>query len=287
VGFPEKRWGGGTRAVDYLLVGHVCVDETPDGPRLGGTAAYAAVLAHALGLRVGLVTSVAADVDLAASLPSVAAFVVPSRESTRFRNVSCAGQRQQALLARAVPLTLEAIPVPWRAAPLVHLAPVADEVDVAIVAALRPAVGFLGATPQGWLRAWDAAGPVRQRPWGPLAAALQPLDALVVSDEDLAGEPAGVAPLVGAGRCVARTRGAGGVQVYEGEAVCDLPAFPATVADETGAGDVFAAAWFVRLAAGDSAVGAARFAAAAAACAVERSGPYAAPTAAEIEERSG
>ena len=43
--------------VDYLVVGHITQDLTPDGPRLGGTATYSALTARALGLQVGVVTS--------------------------------------------------------------------------------------------------------------------------------------------------------------------------------------------------------------------------------------
>ena len=34
--------------VDYLVIGHVAHDLTPEGPRLGGTAAYSALTAMAL-----------------------------------------------------------------------------------------------------------------------------------------------------------------------------------------------------------------------------------------------
>ena len=44
--------------VDYLVIGHVTEDLTPTGPRLGGTAAFAALTARAFGLRTGIVTSV-------------------------------------------------------------------------------------------------------------------------------------------------------------------------------------------------------------------------------------
>ena len=43
--------------VDYLVIGHVAHDLTPEGPRLGGTVAYSALTARALGLRVGVVTA--------------------------------------------------------------------------------------------------------------------------------------------------------------------------------------------------------------------------------------
>ena len=40
--------------VDYLIIGHITLDLTPDGPRLGGTVTYSALMAQALGLRVGI-----------------------------------------------------------------------------------------------------------------------------------------------------------------------------------------------------------------------------------------
>ena len=122
----------------------------------------------------------------------------------------------------------------------------AREVDPGLAAGLRPTVRFLGATPQGWLRDWDASGVIVPRPWDDLAAHLAPLDALVVSEEDLAAEPAGATPLVAVGSFVALTRGAAGVRLIGRDGVEDVPACPARVHDPTGAGDVFAAAWFAR-----------------------------------------
>ena len=50
--------------VDYLLIGHLTHDVFLSGERLGGTVAYAGLMAHALGLRVGLVTSWAGELPL-------------------------------------------------------------------------------------------------------------------------------------------------------------------------------------------------------------------------------
>ncbi len=46
--------------VDYLVIGHLTRDLTNQGPRLGGTAAYSALTAQALGMRAGIVTTWAA-----------------------------------------------------------------------------------------------------------------------------------------------------------------------------------------------------------------------------------
>lgn len=75
----------------------------------------------------------------------------------------------------------------------------------------------------------------------------------------------------GAGTVVA-TLGARGAIVVTAEAATAVPACKAQVVDTTGAGDCFVGALAARLLGGTSAVEAARFAAAAAACSVEKLG---------------
>ena len=72
--------------VDYLVIGHIAVDLTPQGPRIGGTAAYAALTAQALGLRVGIVTSWASEVS-AERLRDIPTINLPSENSTTFENI--------------------------------------------------------------------------------------------------------------------------------------------------------------------------------------------------------
>ena len=50
--------------IDYLLIGHVTEDITPDTTVIGGTAAYAGLTAHALGMKVGLITSCNPELSL-------------------------------------------------------------------------------------------------------------------------------------------------------------------------------------------------------------------------------
>ena len=50
--------------VDYLVIGHVAHDLIPGGWRLGGTVAYSALTARAMGYRVGIFTAVGPETSL-------------------------------------------------------------------------------------------------------------------------------------------------------------------------------------------------------------------------------
>lgn len=117
---------------DLLLIGHATRDLVPEGGwRVGGTVVYAAVTALRLGKRPAIVTAAAPDVlaALAALAPQIPVAAVASPTSTTFENrYAPDGRRLQHLRERAADLTLAAIPAAWRAAPLVLLAPVAQEV---------------------------------------------------------------------------------------------------------------------------------------------------------------
>ena len=102
----------------FVVVGHVVRDIVPDGWRLGGTATYASVQAQRLGLPVGIVTHVAADVKLSELLPGIAIAGSPSSASTTFQNVYERGKRKQRVLTHAAAITEDDVPKEWRAAAL-------------------------------------------------------------------------------------------------------------------------------------------------------------------------
>src|SRR5262249_26033018 len=138
-------------------------------------------------------------------------------------------------------------------APIVHLAPLAQEVDPALAGCFPAAL--LGITPQGWLRAWDERGLVRPTDWRDADALLERADAVVLSEEDVArpeqiAELAARTPGVAARpRLRGATQGKRGPTVYRrGQPPRRSPAFRAErEADPTGAGDVFAAAFLIHL----------------------------------------
>ncbi len=117
--------------VGYLVIGHVSQDLTSSGSRLGGTAAYSALTAKALGLRVGVLTSSGPETDLDV-LQDILVVSAPSEHSTTFENIYSESGRRQVLHHHADRLSFENIPEPWRRTAIIHLGPVAQEIDTAL-----------------------------------------------------------------------------------------------------------------------------------------------------------
>jgi sugar/nucleoside kinase (ribokinase family) len=268
------------RPVDYLVIGHLSLDTTPEGLAPGGTAAYASLTARALGLRVGLVTSTGPGCDVSL-LDGLQLRSVPAQATTAFENVYSTDGRQQWLHARAAEIGPDHIPRAWRSAAIVHLGPIAAEVDPAL--ADQFAGALVGVTPQGWMRAWDEQGRVRQQPWRPAPAVLNAAGAVVLSLEDLQGDEVAVEELAQLFRLLVVTDAAHGARVYWNRDLRHVPAPAVTEVDPTGAGDVFAAAFFIRMHQTRDPWEAARFANALASASVTRRGIAGVPTPAEIE----
>ncbi len=270
-------------AVNYLIVGHVSRDLTPEGPVLGGTAAYAGLTARALGLRVGVVTAAGPDLDLS-PLQDLYLECVPSQVSTTFENRYTPDGREQWLHALAPGLGGEAVPPAWRTAPIVHLAPIAGEVDPALVDFFG--AGLLGVTPQGWMRAWDESGRVRPSRLEGAEAVLPAAGAVVVSLEDVAGDESLIEEMAEHCRLLVVTEGPGGARLYWNGDRRRIPAPRVTEIDPTGSGDIFAAAFFIRLYQTRDPWEAARFANCLASASVTRRGIQSIPRPEEIEAAS-
>ncbi|HYP41770.1 MAG TPA: PfkB family carbohydrate kinase [Chloroflexia bacterium] len=279
------------RRPDYLVVGHVTKDLLPGGQGVtaGGTASYSALTAQRLGLRAAIVTACAREDDYLLDEARQAGIWVCSIEAphtTTFRNIyDGRGHRTQIIGAQASPIAYGDIPEAWRGAAIVHLGPVAQELDENMPRLFRECL--LGITPQGWLRSWDGEGRVTHSAW-PITAALRDLPKnafLVLSIEDLDYAPRLVDAYVKLAPQVAITEGAGEATIYSNGRVVKVPAYRSASIDPTGAGDVFATALFVRYKeTGDPAV-ATRFAHAAAAIAIEGPGTSAIPDRAGVEGR--
>jgi sugar/nucleoside kinase (ribokinase family) len=223
---------------DYLLIGHITHDETPDGSRLGGTVSYSGGTALAMGQQVAAVTSIRTDDPVLAALPPMTLARVETESSSVFANIYQGDMRWQILKSRAATLSLEDVPGNWRHAPIVHLAPLTDEVDPELAFAFPDAL--VAITPQGWMRAWDNAGVIRPKRWEHAERLLPAVGACILSEEDIHRDRVLENYYAGLAKLLIVTRAAQGCTVYrQGESPLNIPAPSVSVIDATGAGDVF------------------------------------------------
>lgn len=267
--------------VDYLVIGHITRDLTPQGPMLGGTAAYAALTARAMGLRAGIVTACAADLPMP-ELQGVPVALLPSENTTTFENIETSKGRIQYIDTVGPVLNLSHVPEVWRHAAIVHLGPVANEVDPNLARAFPNAL--VGLTPQGWLRSWDARGKVSFGEWPEAAYVLENAAAAALSIHDVEESEQRIEEMLASIRILAITEGAAGVRLYWNGDLRRFRSPQVQVVDTTGAGDIFAAAFFIRLHATHDPWEAARCAAQLAAYSVTRRGLDSVPTPAEVEQ---
>jgi len=268
---------------DFVVVGHTVRDLVPGGWRLGGTTTFAAVQAHRLGMTVGVVTSAAADLDVAAELPFAQVVQVPSPATTSFENVYAAGHRHQYVRARAAAIPRDAVPEPWLSAPIVLLGPVFGELEPGF-GTIFDDVALVGVSAQGWLRSLDGEGRVLHRMWdGP--PFWTRCDVLFMSDEDLVDGGDALSRWATEVPVVAMTESWKGARVCSAGRWRRIDAFPEAEVDPTGAGDTFATGFLIRLRETGSVGDAARFGAAAASLSVGGAGVAAMPSRDEVEAR--
>jgi 1D-myo-inositol 3-kinase len=231
-------------APDFVAIGHVTLDRFGESTRPGGSALYAAVTAHRLGLSVGLLTSHGDDFPLEVIPSKIEVISVPAADTTLFEHRHEPGGRVSHVRAVASPLTPDDVPDDWRDAALSLLAPVIDEVDPLIATLFTD--GAVGAAAQGWMRHVQPDGLVVPRVWLSPEPLLQSVQALFLSREDIRGQEAAVVEWfqrmpVG----VLTADRAGALLFVNGERYEVLPR-PASELDPTGAGDVFAATFLVQ-----------------------------------------
>ena len=267
--------------VDYLVIGHVAHDLTPDGWRLGGTVAYSALTARALGLRVGVVTASGSETSLDA-LQGISVISSDSPQSTTFENIYTENGRVQYLRAQATQLNFASVPEAWRRASIIHIGPIANEVDSILPKDFSPAL--LGITPQGWMRERAEDGRVLHSAWKNAEPALQKASAIVMSREDVDGDDELIEHMAHQTRILAVTEASAGCVLYWNGDRRRFRAPEVHEVDATGAGDVFAAAFFIRLFKTRDPWESARFATLIASHSVTRIGLAGIPTPQEIEE---
>lgn len=256
---PFRKAAGGSRVQqmrtpDYLVIGHITADRLADGSCvLGGTALYSALTAARLGARVAVLTRGVYGREVEGlQIPSLEPFlgevniiVQDAATPTVFVNDYRAERRVQTLLHWAGRIDLNGLPPHWRNAKIVHLGPIADEIDPRQGAGLTNQ--FLGATPQGWMRSWPrtGGGQVSHIPLKLPGSLTERLDSVIVSIDEIPFTRE-IVNRVGERRLSVVTRDSEGAQVIAGGEKIDLPGHRVKVVDPSGAGDVFAAAFFLK-----------------------------------------
>ena len=287
----------GDRAPEFLTIGHATHDMRPDGSSSpGGTVTFAALTAYHLGLASAIVTRADAQLfgELPSHLPGIGLAGRLSPATTTFVNTYDHGFRTQYIRARADLLDAEDIPTTWLGAPIILLAPLAQELTPELLKLFQRRPGtIVAATPQGWLRRWDADGRVWPTPWSDAEQMLPQIDVLILSHDDLL-------PFAGGNRIEAdamlsrwslsvpllvATDGQYGATLFQHGKTHHFPAYYGREVDPTGAGDVFAAAFLVHLHRHGSPEGAVDFANCAASLSIEHEGITGIPTMEAVSAR--
>ena len=266
---------------DIVVVGHVVQDLTPQGSRLGGAATFASLQARRLGCSVGVATRARQDVLQDPQLSGIIFAGRSSETTTTFENTYDGASRRQRVHSQAGGITWADVPAEWRQASTVLLGPVCGEVAHDFSRLFTESLIGVGA--QGWLRVLDEDAHVQPTAWGG-APFWRGCQVLFVSDEDLVDDEQ-LDQWVTDLPAVVVTRERRGARVHDEGRWREIPALPVEEVDPTGAGDVFAAAFLVRLQETNDVADAARFASVAAAFAVEAEGIGAIATREQIDER--
>jgi sugar/nucleoside kinase (ribokinase family) len=229
--------------LDYLVIGHLTADITPDGIQLGGTVAFSGLTAARLGLRTGIITSYSDDLNTSKVLDL---WIKRKRSalSTTFKNVSDGVNRTQYLYHQAEPLTKHDIPIFKFQPKIVHLGPVANEVDPNILELFPDSLKCL--TPQGWFRGINSEQHVVLQAWEGYEGHLANADIAVISLEDVQKDEEQIAKMASLIPIFVVTENYKGARVYWYNDARFVKAPEVKYQEDTGAGDIFATAFFYR-----------------------------------------
>lgn len=281
--------------VDLLLVGSITRDLVDDPglsadsesvrsapSRLGGTVSFAANTALRMGRHPTIITRAASERDLDELPAEVERIVLPSAVTTTFANVYTPAGRVQHVYTPAPPILAHEVPPAYHSPRAVLLGPLVDEIGPDIPP-LFGAQSLVAAVPQGWMRRWDKSGRVYAKPWQSFAEILPYVDVLVASMEDIDFDLTRLIPFFHWVPLIVMTEYREGSSIYQRAEdgridVTRIAPRPAGEVDPTGAGDIFATAFLIRLQETNDPVQAARFANVTASYGVEHLGISGIPT---------
>ena len=163
---------------DIVTVGHFAID-TIDSPKMtqvttsvGGPPTYVSVAAARLGAKVAVISKVGSDFPeeyldwLQKNNVNLSGLKqVRDRATTRFTlKYQTTWKRKLQLKARAPAITASDAPSSLKAQ-VVHLAPIAGELQTEVVRKLRKSATLVSLDPQGFIRSFTKHGSVRHKRW--------------------------------------------------------------------------------------------------------------------------
>lgn len=275
--------------VGFLAIGHVTRDEFENDPqwRLGGTVLYTAAAAARLGARAAIVTRIGPNerpaLEERCRSLGIALYAHPSEATTTFAFHYEGERRILRLKARARALRIGDVPEELRSSDAVMLASVAHEIDRSLIGAFHGRSVVV--TAQGFLRQWDADGTIRPRRWDDVADVTANATAIVLSEEDVAGDLGEPRRWAGHTPVIVTLAERGALVLVDGSERLVAACHADRVVDPTGAGDAFAAGLAVASAEGTELIDAVRFAHAVASFAIEAVGTDGLGDRARVEAR--
>ena len=261
-----------------LIVGGLTIDRFPDGTRApGGSVLHAGLAAAAEGAELTILTVAGEEPEAIAGLERLRGFGSVRRQrspsTTTYRHEEVDGRR--VLVYEAASGTIEVDEIPELPAfDVVLVAPIANELPAGSISRIRDAAAapLTVLLVQGWLRQLEVGMPAVPMRLDELSAArweeFGGADAIVVSTEDFAGEPAdpfaqaaGLRSHVGPHPILVLTLATDGYLLDDPAADRVVASVPRRIVEgvpAVGAGDTFGAALAIHLAQGNTPVAAAQ-----------------------------
>jgi sugar/nucleoside kinase (ribokinase family) len=254
-----------------LIVGGLTIDRFPDGTRApGGSVLHAGLAAAAEGAELTILTVAGEEPEAIAGLERLRGFGSVRRQrspsTTRYRHEEVDGRRVLVYEAASGPIEVDEIPE-LPAFDVVLVAPIANELPAGSISRIRDAAAapLTVLLVQGWLRQLEVGMPAVPMRLDELPAArwdeFGGADAIVVSTEDFAGEPAdpfaqaaGLRSHVGPHPILVLTLATDGYLLDDPAADRVVASVPRRIVEgvpAVGAGDTFGAALAIHLARGD------------------------------------
>jgi sugar/nucleoside kinase (ribokinase family) len=229
--------------IDYLVIGHLTSDLVGSGSRLGGTAAYSGMTAAALGLKTGIISSFSKNLDTS-QIEELWISNKLSKHTSTFENISNGSSRKQYLYTKAEKISLHDIPKFTNPPKIIHLGPVANEVDPDILKLFPNSLKCL--TPQGWFRGVNEKDQVIFLEWENVLQYLQNADIAIISIDDVEKDETKIAEMAANIPIFVATENFKGARIYWNNDARFFSAPEVKYLDDTGAGDIFAASFFCR-----------------------------------------